>query len=130
MTFPTSVLLGKQLPGPTLTLIKQVLQNLFNIHTHTQTDAMAARANTELEVLLYQMYFIFLSHSASFSLYPAEKPRMNNILTSQTEPYDLSFSRSFQNLTHLPPSYEMAIKAELSKYSFPSSFSTAHPVCV
>ncbi|XP_051742278.1 protein shisa-6-like isoform X4 [Ctenopharyngodon idella] len=43
-----------------------------------------------------------------------EKPRMNNILTSQTEPYDLSFSRSFQNLTHLPPSYEMAMKAELS----------------
>ncbi|XP_059414986.1 protein shisa-6-like isoform X1 [Carassius carassius] len=43
-----------------------------------------------------------------------EKPRMNNILTSQTEPYDLSFSRSFQNLTHLPPSYEMALKADLS----------------
>ncbi|XP_050962635.1 protein shisa-6 isoform X1 [Labeo rohita] len=43
-----------------------------------------------------------------------EKPRMNNILTSQTEPYDLSFSRSFQNLTHLPPSYEMAMKADLS----------------
>ncbi|XP_073800220.1 protein shisa-6 isoform X3 [Danio rerio] len=42
-----------------------------------------------------------------------EKPRMNNILTSQTEPYDLSFSRSFQNLTHLPPSYEMAMKADL-----------------
>uniref|UniRef100_A0AAY5E8D0 Shisa N-terminal domain-containing protein n=1 Tax=Electrophorus electricus TaxID=8005 RepID=A0AAY5E8D0_ELEEL len=31
-------------------------------------------------------------------------------------PYDLSFSRSFQNLTHLPPTYEMAIKADLSKY--------------
>uniref|UniRef100_A0A9J8A744 Shisa N-terminal domain-containing protein n=1 Tax=Cyprinus carpio carpio TaxID=630221 RepID=A0A9J8A744_CYPCA len=43
-----------------------------------------------------------------------EKPRLNNILTSQTEPYDLSFSRSFQNLTHLPPSYEMAMKADLS----------------
>ncbi|XP_057203046.1 protein shisa-6 isoform X2 [Triplophysa rosa] len=43
-----------------------------------------------------------------------EKPRMNNILTSQTEPYDLSFSRSFQNLTHLPPSYEMTMKADLS----------------
>ncbi|KAG1936079.1 protein shisa-6 isoform X2 [Pimephales promelas] len=42
-----------------------------------------------------------------------EKPRMNNILTSQTEPYELSFSRSFQNLTHLPPSYEMALKADL-----------------
>uniref|UniRef100_A0A4W4GB13 Shisa N-terminal domain-containing protein n=1 Tax=Electrophorus electricus TaxID=8005 RepID=A0A4W4GB13_ELEEL len=44
------------------------------------------------------------------------KPRKNHILTSQTEPYDLSFSRSFQNLTHLPPTYEMAIKADLSKY--------------
>uniref|UniRef100_A0A4W5N1L4 Shisa family member 6 n=1 Tax=Hucho hucho TaxID=62062 RepID=A0A4W5N1L4_9TELE len=47
--------------------------------------------------------------------------RMNNILTSQTEPYDLdmSFSRSFQNLTHLPPNYELAAmsKADLSKYS-------------
>ncbi|KAK1784802.1 hypothetical protein P4O66_003470 [Electrophorus voltai] len=42
-----------------------------------------------------------------------EKPRKNHILTSQTEPYDLSFSRSFQNLTHLPPTYEMAIKADL-----------------
>ncbi|XP_064423710.1 protein shisa-6 isoform X2 [Latimeria chalumnae] len=39
-----------------------------------------------------------------------EKPRMNNILTSATEPYDLSFSRSFQNLSHLPPSYESAMK--------------------
>lgn len=47
---------------------------------------------------------------------PVEKPRMNNILTSQTEPYDLSFSRSFQNLTHLPPSYEMTMKADLSEY--------------
>ncbi|XP_073704366.1 protein shisa-6-like isoform X2 [Garra rufa] len=46
-----------------------------------------------------------------------EKPRMNNILTSQTEPYDLSFSRSFQNLTHLPPSYEMTMKTDLSTYS-------------
>ncbi|CDQ74382.1 unnamed protein product [Oncorhynchus mykiss] len=51
-----------------------------------------------------------------------EKPqRMNNILTSQTEPYDLdmSFSRSFQNLTHLPSNYELAAmsKADLSKYS-------------
>ncbi|XP_074175692.1 protein shisa-6 isoform X4 [Rhinolophus sinicus] len=46
-----------------------------------------------------------------------EKPRMNNILTSATEPYDLSFSRSFQNLAHLPPSYESAVKAHPSKYS-------------
>ncbi|XP_044105053.1 protein shisa-6 isoform X3 [Neovison vison] len=46
-----------------------------------------------------------------------EKPRMNNILTSATEPYDLSFSRSFQNLAHLPPSYESAVKTHPSKYS-------------
>lgn len=42
---------------------------------------------------------------------------MNNILTSATEPYDLSFSRSFQNLSHLPPSYESAVKTNPSKYS-------------
>uniref|UniRef100_A0A8D0BGI5 Uncharacterized protein n=1 Tax=Salvator merianae TaxID=96440 RepID=A0A8D0BGI5_SALMN len=42
---------------------------------------------------------------------------MNSILTSATEPYDLSFSRSFQNLSHLPPSYESAIKTNSSKYS-------------
>ncbi|CAJ0965236.1 unnamed protein product [Ranitomeya imitator] len=41
-----------------------------------------------------------------------EKPRVNNILTSATEPYDLSFSRSFQNLSHLPPSYESAVKTQ------------------
>ncbi|XP_017563557.1 protein shisa-6-like isoform X2 [Pygocentrus nattereri] len=52
-----------------------------------------------------------------------EKPRMNNILTSQTEPYDLSFSRSFQNLTHLPPSYEMAVKADLSDKDFDDFYS-------
>ncbi|XP_042310279.1 protein shisa-6 isoform X2 [Sceloporus undulatus] len=46
-----------------------------------------------------------------------EKPRMNSILTSATEPYDLSFSRSFQNLSHLPPSYESAVKTNPSKYS-------------
>lgn len=43
-----------------------------------------------------------------------EKPRVNNILTSATEPYDLSFSRSFQNLSHLPPSYESAVKTNPS----------------
>uniref|UniRef100_A0A8C2WFV8 Shisa family member 6 n=1 Tax=Cyclopterus lumpus TaxID=8103 RepID=A0A8C2WFV8_CYCLU len=32
-------------------------------------------------------------------------------------PYDLSLSRSFQNLSHLPPSYELALKSDLSKYS-------------
>lgn len=51
-------------------------------------------------------------------LSPVERPqRMNNILTSATEPYDLSLSRSFQNLSHLPPSYELALKSDLSKYS-------------
>ncbi|XP_066560772.1 protein shisa-6 isoform X2 [Amia ocellicauda] len=43
-----------------------------------------------------------------------EKPRMNSILTSATEPYDLSFSRSFQSLSHLPPSYESAVKSDLT----------------
>uniref|UniRef100_A0A668AEJ8 Shisa family member 6 n=1 Tax=Myripristis murdjan TaxID=586833 RepID=A0A668AEJ8_9TELE len=42
---------------------------------------------------------------------------MAGILTSQTEPYDLSFSRSFQSLSHLPPSYEAAVKADLNRYS-------------
>lgn len=52
-------------------------------------------------------------------LSPVERPqRMNNILTSATEPYDLSLSRSFQNLSHLPPSYELALKSDLSTYSF------------
>ncbi|XP_041077139.1 protein shisa-6-like isoform X4 [Polyodon spathula] len=47
-----------------------------------------------------------------------ENPRMmNSILTSATEPYDLSFSSSFQSLSHLPPSYESAVKADISKYS-------------
>uniref|UniRef100_A0A8D3CW65 Shisa N-terminal domain-containing protein n=1 Tax=Scophthalmus maximus TaxID=52904 RepID=A0A8D3CW65_SCOMX len=31
--------------------------------------------------------------------------------------YDLSLSRSFQNLSHLPPSYELALQPDLSKYS-------------
>uniref|UniRef100_A0A672YML1 Shisa family member 6 n=1 Tax=Sphaeramia orbicularis TaxID=375764 RepID=A0A672YML1_9TELE len=59
------------------------------------------------------------SVSPSFlPLSTAERPqRMNNILTSATEPYDLSLSRSFQNLSHLPPSYELALKSDLSKYS-------------
>ncbi|XP_078257068.1 protein shisa-6-like isoform X2 [Rhinoraja longicauda] len=44
-----------------------------------------------------------------------EKPRMNSILTSATEPYDLSFSRSYQSLSHLPPSYETAVKSDISE---------------
>ncbi|XP_040922594.1 protein shisa-6 isoform X5 [Toxotes jaculatrix] len=46
-----------------------------------------------------------------------ENNRISGILTSQTEPYDLSFSRSFQSLSHLPPSYEAAVKADLSRFS-------------
>lgn len=46
-----------------------------------------------------------------------ENNRMSSILTSQTEPYDLSFSRSFQSLSHLPPSYEAAVKADLNRFS-------------
>ncbi|XP_076866715.1 protein shisa-6 isoform X2 [Brachyhypopomus gauderio] len=55
-----------------------------------------------------------------------EKPRKNNILTSQTEPYDLAFSRSFQNLTHLPPTYEMAIKADLRDKDFDDFYMKKH----
>ncbi|XP_034046536.1 protein shisa-6 [Thalassophryne amazonica] len=43
------------------------------------------------------------------------RQRTNNILTSSTEPYDVSLSRSFQNLSHLPPSYELALKSDLSE---------------
>ncbi|KAM8876496.1 protein shisa-6-like isoform 2-T2 [Synchiropus picturatus] len=46
-----------------------------------------------------------------------ESNRISGILTSQTEPYDLSFSRSFQSLSHLPPSYEAAVKADLNRFS-------------
>ncbi|XP_038846222.1 protein shisa-6-like isoform X2 [Salvelinus namaycush] len=48
---------------------------------------------------------------------PKENTRMSGILTSQTEPYDLSSSRSFQSLSHLPPTYEAAVKADLNRYS-------------
>ncbi|XP_040181528.1 protein shisa-7 [Rana temporaria] len=45
--------------------------------------------------------------------------RMNNIqLQPSCKKYNtLSFSRSFHNLSHLPPSYESAIKSDLSRYS-------------
>ncbi|XP_032995481.1 protein shisa-6 isoform X2 [Lacerta agilis] len=56
-----------------------------------------------------------------------EKPRMNSILTSATEPYDLSFSRSFQNLSHLPPSYESAIKTNPTPARDTSQEASAHP---
>ncbi|XP_041753226.1 protein shisa-6-like isoform X4 [Coregonus clupeaformis] len=55
-------------------------------------------------------------HNAHRSL-RRENTRMSGILTSQTEPYDLSSSRSFQSLSHLPPTYEAAVKADLNRYS-------------
>ncbi|KAL3967296.1 type I protein arginine methyltransferase [Sarotherodon galilaeus] len=56
-----------------------------------------------------------------------ENNRISGILTSQTEPYDLSFSRSFQSLSHLPPSYEAAVKADLNRQPPQSSISQAPP---
>ncbi|KAG7234145.1 hypothetical protein INR49_005745, partial [Caranx melampygus] len=56
-----------------------------------------------------------------------ERPqRMNNILTSATEPYDLSLSRSFQNLSHLPPSYELALKSDLSDKDIDEYYTRKH----
>ncbi|KAM4597949.1 protein shisa-6 [Polymixia lowei] len=56
-----------------------------------------------------------------------ERPqRMNNILTSATEPYDLSLSRSFQNLSHLPPSYELAIKSDLTDKDVDEYYARKH----
>ncbi len=84
--------------------------------THSQTDATEACIHWAGTAFSCMGCASSLSLSLSLSR-PAEKPRMNNILTSQTEPYEMSFSRSFQNLTHLPPSYEMAMKVDLSTYS-------------
>ncbi|TRY95442.1 hypothetical protein DNTS_014176 [Danionella cerebrum] len=46
-----------------------------------------------------------------------ESSRTGGVLTSQTEPFDLSFSRSFQSLSHLPPSYESAVRVPPQHYS-------------
>uniref|UniRef100_A0A8D2NA92 Shisa family member 6 n=1 Tax=Zonotrichia albicollis TaxID=44394 RepID=A0A8D2NA92_ZONAL len=70
------------------------------------TASLSPSPRGTLQTCLSLFFFLF-----------ADKPRMNNILTSATEPYDLSFSRSFQNLSHLPPSYESAVKTNPSKYS-------------
>ncbi|XP_078507030.1 protein shisa-7 [Lissotriton helveticus] len=45
--------------------------------------------------------------------------RMNNAqLPNSSNKYNtMSFSRSFHNLSHLPPSYETAMKSDLSRYS-------------
>uniref|UniRef100_A0A3P9B4P1 Shisa family member 6 n=1 Tax=Maylandia zebra TaxID=106582 RepID=A0A3P9B4P1_9CICH len=56
-------------------------------------------------------------YTRSSKAYVYENNRISGILTSQTEPYDLSFSRSFQSLSHLPPSYEAAVKADLNRFS-------------
>ncbi|XP_077387180.1 LOC100332354 homolog isoform X2 [Festucalex cinctus] len=53
-------------------------------------------------------------------------PRSNNILTAATEPYDLSLSRSFQNLSHLPPSYELALSADLSDKEVDEFYARKH----
>ncbi|XP_058510368.1 protein shisa-6-like isoform X2 [Solea solea] len=56
-----------------------------------------------------------------------ERPqRMNNILTSATEPYDVSLSRSFQNLSHLPPSYELALQSDLSDKDIDDYYTRKH----
>ncbi|KAM9462308.1 protein shisa-6 isoform 2-T3 [Clarias gariepinus] len=65
----------------------------------------------------HQHNYNHVGHSSPTRTPKNESTRMNSILTSQTEPYDLSFSRSFQSLSHLPPSYESAMKADLNKYS-------------
>uniref|UniRef100_A0A8C9QZF2 Shisa family member 6 n=1 Tax=Scleropages formosus TaxID=113540 RepID=A0A8C9QZF2_SCLFO len=73
-------------------------------------------------VVLYLTGYCFISVtylltdccSVSSITTPTEKPRMNNILTSQTEPYDLSFSRSFQNLAQLPSSFDLGVKSDLN----------------
>lgn len=54
---------------------------------------------------------------ASLSVSSGRPQRINNILTSSTEPYDLSLSRSFQNLSHLPPSYELGLKSDSCRCS-------------
>uniref|UniRef100_A0A668RYC9 Shisa N-terminal domain-containing protein n=1 Tax=Oreochromis aureus TaxID=47969 RepID=A0A668RYC9_OREAU len=56
----------------------------------------------------------------------ARPQRMNNILTSATEAYDLSLSRSFQNLSHLPPSYELALKSDLSDKDIDDYYARKH----
>ncbi|XP_068194033.1 protein shisa-6-like [Antennarius striatus] len=52
-------------------------------------------------------------------------PRVNNILTSATEPYDLNLSRSFQNLSHLPP-YEPPHKVDLGEADLDGFYTRKH----
>uniref|UniRef100_A0AAY4BX48 Shisa N-terminal domain-containing protein n=1 Tax=Denticeps clupeoides TaxID=299321 RepID=A0AAY4BX48_9TELE len=80
------------------------------MNIHSQFDVISLCLSSSLCLSL------FLSVSVSLS-FCVDNTRMSGILTSQTEPYDLSFSRSFQSLSHLPPSYEAAVKADLNKFS-------------
>ncbi|XP_017274951.1 protein shisa-6 isoform X2 [Kryptolebias marmoratus] len=57
---------------------------------------------------------------------PERPQRINNILTSATEPYDLTLSRSFQNLSHLQPSYEMTLKPDLSEKDMDDYYPRKH----
>ncbi|XP_069510623.1 protein shisa-6 isoform X2 [Ambystoma mexicanum] len=82
---------------------------------HGSTDELSTRITEQIPRAQWQC--TLPSHCSTNVSKPSsgettfiETPRMNNILTSATEPYDLSFSRSFQNLSHLPPSYESAVK--------------------
>ncbi|XP_061604068.1 protein shisa-6-like isoform X1 [Phyllopteryx taeniolatus] len=52
--------------------------------------------------------------------------RPNNILTAATEPYDLSLSRSFQNLSHMPSAYELALSSDLSDKEVDDFYSRKH----
>ncbi|XP_061703015.1 protein shisa-6-like [Syngnathoides biaculeatus] len=52
--------------------------------------------------------------------------RHNNILTAATEPYDLSLSRSFQNLSHMPPAYELALSSDLSDKEVDDFYARKH----
>ncbi|XP_061837453.1 protein shisa-6-like isoform X2 [Nerophis lumbriciformis] len=56
-----------------------------------------------------------------------ERPqRNNNILTAATVPYDVSLSRSFQNLNHLPPAYELSLQSDLSDKDMDDFYGRKH----
>lgn len=76
------------------------------------TLGRVAHYKSSLPIFFFSLFCVFICMYVSL-----ENNRISSILTSQTEPYDLSFSRSFQSLSHLPPSYEAAIKADLNRFS-------------
>lgn len=95
----------------------QSLTPHFSPH-HTFSTCLPLSLSSSNDSQCITLISDWLQRTASSPCPPVERPqRMNNILTSATEPYDLSLSRSFQNLSHLPPSYELALKSDLSKYS-------------